>query len=104
MSELVVLLLLVPLIGAVLSGLGRYTRGLPLAEIAAPGAVCASLALLVPLAPRALGGGPPLVYELGNWAEPVGIALYMVACLCGYFFFDRWASRSTWTDWPGSAR
>jgi formate hydrogenlyase subunit 3/multisubunit Na+/H+ antiporter MnhD subunit len=76
-SELVVLLLLVPLIGAVLSGLGRYTRGLPLAEIAAPGAVCASLALLVPLAPRALGGGPPLVYELGNWAEPVGIALYM---------------------------
>jgi formate hydrogenlyase subunit 3/multisubunit Na+/H+ antiporter MnhD subunit len=76
-SQLVVLLLLAPLFGAVASGLGRYTRGFPLAEIASVCALCASLALLVPLARTALGSGAPLVYELGNWPEPVGIALYL---------------------------
>jgi formate hydrogenlyase subunit 3/multisubunit Na+/H+ antiporter MnhD subunit len=76
-SELVVLLLVVPLVGAVLSGLGRYVRRFPLAELAAVTALCACLGLLVPLAPAAFGGGGPLVYELGNWAEPVGIVLYL---------------------------
>ena len=77
MSELVVLLLVLPLVGAVLSGLGRYVRRFPLAEVSAVTTLCACLALLAPLAPSAFGGGGPLVYELGNWSEPVGIALYL---------------------------
>jgi formate hydrogenlyase subunit 3/multisubunit Na+/H+ antiporter MnhD subunit len=76
-DELPVLLLIVPLAGAVLSALGQYWRRFPLAETSALLALGACLALLVPPAPAVLVMAETIVYELGGWSEPVGIALYL---------------------------
>ena len=84
MSELVILLLVVPLAGAVVAGLGAYLprrseRGPGLAGVVGLVSLAACLALLIPLAPWGLGGREPLVYPVGGWGEPVGIALYLDA-------------------------
>jgi formate hydrogenlyase subunit 3/multisubunit Na+/H+ antiporter MnhD subunit len=76
-SGLLILLLVLPLGGALATALGKKLPRLgPAAGLLVP---AACLGLLVPLAPAALAaleGGPALVYELGRWSEPVGIALY----------------------------
>ena len=82
MPELVILLLVVPLGGAVAAALGVYVprrsqHGPGLGGVAALCSLAACLALLIPLAPAALGTGQPLVYPVGGWGEPVGIALYL---------------------------
>ncbi len=71
------LLLVVPLGGAGIAAIGKRIPRLPVGPVVGLLSVAACLALLVPLAPAVLEPGPPLRYELGGWAEPVGIALYL---------------------------
>jgi formate hydrogenlyase subunit 3/multisubunit Na+/H+ antiporter MnhD subunit len=77
MGELLVLLLIVPLAGAVASAPGKYVRRFPLGQLCGLLSLCASLVLLVFLYPAVATGAEPLSYRLGNWPEPVGISLYL---------------------------
>jgi multicomponent Na+:H+ antiporter subunit D len=77
-SGLLIVLLVLPLGAAFAGALGRYWPRFPLGQTAGLLALAAGLVLLMPLAPVALASsGVPLLYEVGGWSEPVGIALYL---------------------------
>jgi multicomponent Na+:H+ antiporter subunit D len=75
-NDLLILLLIIPLVGAVLAALGKYFR-LPLTEASSLLAVILCLGLLVVLYPSATEGGEPLQYRLGGWPAPVGVAIFL---------------------------
>ena len=72
----VVLLVILPLAGSVLSLVEKSLPRFRVSRVSAPLCLLGCAGLLVYLGPFVMGGGA-VVYELGGWPEPLGIALHL---------------------------
>ncbi|NQT29375.1 MAG: hypothetical protein HQ596_02265 [Candidatus Saganbacteria bacterium] len=76
MTHALILIIVIPLLGAFLTHLTKYTKLRRGAEIVSVASIVFALVLLLPMAKTILAG-KTIQYNLGGWPPPIGITLTM---------------------------